>query len=134
MKVSLIALLNNVEKTYSKDLTTDERTMDLNYLRQAFTNALRPYYTTTELGQILKRNHATIVHYSKGHTELMKDTYYREAYNRVVAFYNEMWHGELPKQPIEALIAELQEIKLRLNEVEHQIYKHRDTELQSNMV
>jgi hypothetical protein len=134
MKPNLEDVMQVVQEAFSRDLRSIERTMDLNYLRQAFVNVLRPYYTTTQLGEVLKRNHSTMVHYGKSHLTLMRDNYYRDCFHRIQAIYNECMNEELTIRPLHALKAELTELKSRMSELEIQIQKHDNKELQSDMV
>lgn len=134
MKPQLEEILKVVESTYSRNLRSVERTMDLNFLRQAFTNAVRPYYTTTELGYVLGRNHATIVHYAKGHMGLMRDTYYRDAFHRVQVIYSDFESEQISIRPMDVLRSEVIELKTRLQDLELQIKKHGEPNLQPDLV
>jgi hypothetical protein len=59
---------------------TDKGTRDLNNVkvRAAYVKAFRPFFTLTELGRQMGKNHATIIHYEK--LKFHRDKFYEATY------------------------------------------------------
>jgi hypothetical protein len=70
-----IALLFEVRRTYEEavgcEIKDVSRLHDYVEHRVALSNALRPYATTKDIGNLFNKDHSTIVHYSKEHEPMM---------------------------------------------------------------
>jgi len=64
IKKRLEFVRDRVQNEFKVDLVSNRRLRELVVARVAFANALRQYYTTTELGKVLDKDHATICHYA----------------------------------------------------------------------
>lgn len=64
IKKRLDYVLDVVQNEFKLDLTSNRRLRELVVARVAFSNALRQFYTTVELGRVINKDHATICHYA----------------------------------------------------------------------
>lgn len=110
--IKLAKLKVKIFEYYGLDITSKSRTMDNNFLRHAFCNCLRPYYSTSQLGRSIGRNHSTIIHYKLNHSGLLVYPFYTDAYDRILGWFLEMTSDE----PIN-----LEYIKSRMKAMQEQI-------------
>jgi tRNA A-37 threonylcarbamoyl transferase component Bud32 len=127
----LMKLKVKIFEYYGLDISTKSRTMDNNFLRHAYCNCLRPYYSTNELGGALGRNHSTIIHYKLNHDGLLIYPFYTEAYDRILGWFLEMANDE----PInfELLKRKMQSLHEQIDAMQKMIDRY-EQELQSDMV
>lgn len=81
--------------------------------RMAFAFSFRNYFTLSDLGRVLKKNHATILHYFKMHEVLKGDKNYDRCYKAAVYVRGVFLSNETPRtmeQEIERLKREVEEL------------------------
>lgn len=79
-------IIKKTNKCYSADIMAKNRIRSNVYARIAFGNYCRTVLqmTSSKVGSVLNKNHATILHYQKEHDSLYKyDKEYREKYNEL---------------------------------------------------
>jgi hypothetical protein len=85
----LLEIRDAINEKYGKRIEGKTQMAEVNILRKAYCNALRPYYTLYQLGESVNRNHSSIIHYARNHDEDMKLAVYKSAYLYVKTLYNE---------------------------------------------
>lgn len=85
----LLEIRDAVNEKYGKRIEGKTQMAEVNIIRKAYCNALRPYYTLIQLSDSVNRNHSSIVHYARNHEEDMKLEVYKSAYFYVKSIYNE---------------------------------------------
>ena len=113
----LIEIRDAVNEKYGKRIEGKTQMAEVNIIRKAFCNALRPHYTLYQLADVVSRNHSSIVHYARNHDEDMKLEVYKSAYLYVKTLYNEKTMSMTNVLEVAAMIHEVRAQLLELERV-----------------
>jgi hypothetical protein len=114
---TIIEIRDAVAEKYKQDITGHARHAEINMVRKAFANALRPYYTLKQIGDSLGKDYSTVIHYTRNHHEDLKLEVYKSAYLYTKALYNEKTKELLPTEDIQAMIQDIRQRLLKLDRV-----------------
>jgi len=124
MKEEIIGAMSQQEqlKEYWKDLSKKERIRDNRYsrnvmFRHAFSVAAREASNLSlkQLGDLIERDHATILHACKNHESNMKfSSIYRQAYTRIASTLSDMLLADLNFEEYYGLRDENKKLRNRL--------------------
>lgn len=117
----LLEIRDAVNEKYSKRIEGKTQLAEVNIIRKAYCNALRPYYTLIQLADSVNRNHSSIVHYARNHEEDMKLEVYKSAYFFVKSLYNEKTVAMTNVVEITRMI---QDVRAQLLELERVLQTH----------
>jgi hypothetical protein len=132
MAIILKKIVKIIDDEFNIEMKNITRHMDVNYARHAYCNALRKWHTTTAIAKSINRNHATIVHYMRGHVELTRIEWYNNIYKRVRDLHEEL--SENQPYSVDDVLMEVQTIKERLVYLENYLIKLGGAELQPEVV
>ena len=62
------------------------RARKLVYARTAFANAFKGYAGPSEMGRVMGKDHATIIHYKKVHSDNLKYEDYKELFDKAIVY------------------------------------------------
>lgn len=113
----LIEIRDAVNEKHKKRIEGKTQMAEVNIVRKAFCNALRPYYTLQQLADAVNRNHSSIVHYARTHDEDMKLEVYKSAYLYTKNLYNEKTMSMTNVLEVAAMIHEVRAQLLELERV-----------------
>lgn len=111
----LLEIRDTVNERYNKQIEGKAQLAEVNIIRQAYCNALRPHYTLQQLANSVNRNHSSIVHYTKNHDQDMKMEVYKTAYFYVKNLYTEKTISMTNVLEVTGMI---QEVRAQLLELE----------------
>jgi len=110
-------ILNYIETESKQRITTKRRSRHLVFLRVTFSMlALKTHVISySNIGRVIKRDHATILHYKKLKDEVFSIKYYRDLYNHFLNIDNSFEDEDtiLRKQLIKDLLRENKNLKKR---------------------
>ena len=109
-------------KSYWKELCRDERLVDNRFQRNvmfkhAFLVATREVssLSITEIGQIIGKHHATVIHATKNHESNMRfNAIYRQAYTRILSTMSDMMLVDLDYEEYHGLKDQNTKLRSRL--------------------
>lgn len=113
----LLEIRDAVNEKYGKRIEGKTQMAEVNIIRKAYCNALRPYYTLYQLAESVNRNHSSIVHYARTHDEDMKLEVYKSAYLYTKNLYNEKTMSMTNVLEVAAMIHEVRAQLLELERV-----------------
>ena len=113
----LLEIRDAVNEKYGKRIEGKTQMAEVNIIRKAYCNALRPYYTLYQLAESVNRNHSSIVHYARNHDEDMKLEVYKSAYLYTKNLYNEKTMSMTNVLEVAAMIHEVRAQLLELERV-----------------
>jgi len=130
--VILDEVIERIIEIYNIDIRKNTREMDYNYLRQAFSNAMRKHFSTTQIGKAVNRNHSTIVHYAMNHRELMKDLYYERCYQSIESIFDNITNDKIMSP--QEMMTEIHVLQNRLNKLQEHILRTSEEIVQPDLV
>ena len=130
--VILEEIIERIKEIYNIDIRKPTREMDYNYMRQAFSNAMRSNFSTTAIAKSIGRNHSTIVHYAMNHRELMKLPYYEKCYEHIRTIYDQIANDKIMTP--EQMMVEIQCLQERLNKLQEHILRTSEEIVQPDLV
>jgi hypothetical protein len=108
----------------------NSRKRELVYARGAFAMAFRCVAGPSKMGQVLGRDHASIVHYSKMHDTLLQYEDYKNLYERATALRDGLFKKEdLPTMTHSDLIQVIKKLRTELRleqEKVNQLYIYKE--------